>query len=291
MCILIFGSGSFLGKAFFEYTTEKNIQVYGTSEYIKNNEKIFITDYTTMSLLDILNKTKPLKIYDFKTNLVSSNAEDFKEKNNEVKFTNNIVSAISEHSKNITLNKINLISTNYLDDNTNFKNLDHPYLKAKKIQETTYQSLNKHSIHVNIFRPPSVVGVGDLNFSRLIPYFVTTQLLKKQTILNSFPENVKEFITIDTFNKNLIEEKLDFPSITYSNEELTNLLLKLLDKHGIKTGHVSWKSNKEKLKKIKPKKNTNENRLAFENQLDKTVEWYINNLDLVKNQFKKITKF
>ena len=62
----------------------------------------------------------------------------------------------------------------------------------------------------NIMRPPTVVGKNDLNFSRLVPFYITTQLLNQETVLNSNPQNIKEFISTNTLNENLITDNNKF---------------------------------------------------------------------------------
>ena len=80
-----------LGRSLFEFLENTNITVAGTSEYITDKKNIFKTDYSIKSISNILKKTSPSVVYDFKTSLVSSNETDFNNQVQNVDFTKNIL--------------------------------------------------------------------------------------------------------------------------------------------------------------------------------------------------------
>ena len=271
-----------MGRSLFEFLENTNITVAGTSEYIADKKNIFKTDYSIKSISHILNKTSPSVVYDFKTSLVSSNETDFNNQVQNVDFTKNIISSLTKYLESNRIKKINLISTNYLSDNSRIEDLKHPYLIQKKQQELSYLVLKDFDVVLNIMRPPTVVGKNDLNFSRLVPFYITTQLLDQETVLNSNPQNIKEFISTKTLNENLItDEVINFESVSYTNGEMIDLLNHLIQKNGCKTGKVTWKNKNDKLTTLDHKTNE-EHKLKFENELNQTVKWYIENIEFVK---------
>ena len=121
-------------------------------------------------------------------------------------FTKNIISSLTKYLESNRIKKFNQYQLfKWQLKNWRFK---HPYLIQKKQQELSYLVLKDFDVALNIMRPPTVVGKNDLNFSRLVPFYITTQLLDQETVLNSNPQNIKEFISTKTLNENLITDEV-----------------------------------------------------------------------------------
>ena len=158
MKYLILGSRSFLGSSFTRYLNEKNINVLSMSSENSKN-------YSRITIENKIKTFKPNKIFDFRFPLVSSNDELFKQIDinqffkNQLEFIK-IINKLDEEIPDIFL----ISSTNI----TRKKNL---YTSYKKKQEDVYKKNILNKGKVKIMRLDSVLGEGDTNTNRLVPYF------------------------------------------------------------------------------------------------------------------------
>lgn len=280
MKYLIVGSGSFLGNNFYDYLKSKNIDVYGISE--SNKKKDFINlNYDSNEIKKIINKLKPDYIFDFKTHLVSSNMNHYKISFDEmVKKTNNLVKAYKE----IELKKINiiLISTNLL--NYQITN-NHPYLRLKSYQEEKYKEIKQNII--SVVRIPNIIGIGDINFSRLIPYCMGSYLSRKSIDLNSTQDSTREYIFMSDFFDCLFSANYLFnQKVVLTNNQIIELLNCSLVFFKKEMLNVSWGKavnlNILNNTKLIPENLDNQGLTLKFNQI---VKWYLDNKNYVINEF------
>lgn len=286
MSYLLIGAGSYLGRNFFEYLKTKENKVYGISEF-SDKEDVFKTDYSLNDLEKIINKVKPNHIFDFKTYLVSSNADYFNKDFNKMTYsTNNIINAY----KNSDINNINinLISTKLL--NFDFKK-NHPYLKIKSYQEENYKKIKDNKIR--ILRIPNVIGPKDINFTRLIPFCFGSYLSNLDINLNSKETSQREYIFLDDlFEKLYNSDYLFEDSVVLSNFEILNLInssLSSLEKPQLK---VSWNNAPEtNLIDVNNLKKREVNNDYLNTLFNEITNWYMTNSSYVKTYFGKFIKY
>lgn len=280
MSNLVLGSGSFLGNSFLKFLENRQEKVFGASSYhIENSDNILITDYSFEAIENIIYKIKPRFIFDFKSPIVSSDKESYANKTIEqfVEPTKNIVNCL----KNIKSfnSHVTLISSNLLN---NKKYSEHPYVKIKSEQERLYLGLNNKFLKKNILRIPAVIGIGDLNFNRLLPFIMGNYLLNKEIQLNSNKETVREYITIHQLFELLIlrSETFEF-SYSYTNNQIVDQISSILKEKGLEKLKLNW-NNKVNNNEINKSQSMD---VSFKNNLENVVEWYLENSDYVKKSF------
>lgn len=282
MKYLIFGTGSYLGRIFFEYLKSKKIDAYGVSKFSKNKDLIF-TDYSTDHLSEIIKQVNPDFIFDFKTYLVSSNEVYFNESFNKmVESSTNIINAYNiAEVKDIS---INLISTSLLNYNIS---TNHPYLKIKNYQEKIYKSIKDNK--VSILRIPNIIGEEDVNFKRLIPFCFGSYISNKEIKLNSQPTSLREYIFKDKLLDMLYKStELFDDNIVLSNFEVIEQINNSLNYFDRPPFKIKWGNNSfnNKLHKNNLKiDNINLNDLKVD--FNRITWWYLENSKYVKNQFEK----
>ena len=281
MSHLIIGAGSFLGEAYFDYLKTKNIKVSGISEY-KSKKGIINSSYKCNEVKEIINQVMPENIYDFKTFLVSSNPENFD--NNFTKMinaTDNIVKAYEESG--IKKVNINLISTKLL---VSMKDNDHPYLKIKSHQEEKYREIKENNILIH--QVPNVLGFGDLNFTRLIPFCLGNYVLGQKINLNSSQESKREYIFMDDFieslNTSIFQNK---NSIILTNNQVIKLINQSLSHFDKQPLEISW--NNANYLDTFGDVTLESSKINYENlneKFNEIIKWYLINSEEVKNNYK-----
>jgi len=193
---LVLGAGSFLGSSFLNSMKQLNYEIYGISNY-QNDKFIVKSNYSLDSLNQILHDIDPDVIYDFKLSKVSSNQNDFND-SFEIMFKSNqnIINSLKKFNKKIDLH---LISTSKLNNNLESP---HPYLMLKKSQEFLYKKEFSESTNLYIHRVENVIGKGDLNFSRILPFFFGSSLVNKEVKFSSLSSFKRNYLTIEQFNDN-----------------------------------------------------------------------------------------
>ena len=174
---------------------------------------------------------------------------------------------------------VTLISSNLLN---NKKYSEHPYVKIKSEQERLYLGLNNKFLKKNILRIPAVIGIGDLNFNRLLPFIMGNYLLNKEIQLNSNKETVREYITIHQLFELLIlrSEIFEF-SYSYTNNQIVDQISSILKEKGLEKLKLNW-NNKVNNNEINKSQSMD---VSFKNNLENIVEWYLENSDYVKKSF------
>lgn len=282
MKYLIIGTGSYLGRSFFEYLKSKKIDVYGVTKYSKKKDLI-ISDYSADHISQIIKNVKPDCIFDFKTYLVSSNEVYFNESFNKmVESSLNLINAYNIAELKDT--SINLISTSLLNSKTTF---NHPYLKIKLFQEKIYKTIKYNK--VSIFRIPNVIGKEDINFTRLIPYCFGSYISNREIKLNSKPTSLREYILKDKLLDMLYNStEVSKNNFVLSNFEVINLINTSLNYFEKPSLEIYWGNNS--IDNILDKNNLKKENLNLKNlkmDFNKITQWYIENSKFVKYQFDK----
>ncbi len=284
MTNLIIGAGSYLGTSFFNYLLQEGEPVYGITESEPFNEKIYKSSYEVQQLQEIINETRPVNIYDFKTYKVSSNKLHFTSGLDEmIRPTSRIIKSLESTSS--TIKNVYLLSTVLLNEN---KNSTHPYLKLKYLQENLYKKLaNENYFNYSCFRIPNVLGENDMNFSRLVPYIMANYIVKKPILLNSKKDVSREYVLIENLNKNLKDGNIEnLETICLSNEDLVAYIDLSLEKLDLECTNISWGNNKsvdEFISKTQSKNNINKD--IFEKRIYEIVKEYIYKSDLVSKKY------
>lgn len=285
---LIFGAGSYLGSSFLNYLIKSNVEAYGLSEHL-NDKNLIKTNYKLEALSQIISQYTPNKIYDFKTFKVSSNSNHFDKKIDDMfEKNNNIITSLkNEYYKDLELILISTRLLNYSE------NSSHPYIKIKMFQEKTYSNLQNDGINAKILRLPNVLGPGDLNFSRLIPFCIGSYFVNQKILLNSSELVLREYVYLDEaldFIKNSkISEKKVF---TLTNGEVINLLNKVFLEKKLLKVEVDWNTNPhlDVLNSKIIKSNININQQTLTKYFHNIVDWYLDNKDSVIRMFNFYVK-
>lgn len=280
MRTLIFGAGSYLGRNLLIELKKTKQPVLGLSANRKNSSTI-VTDYSKNNLIKIVNEFMPDRIFDFKTYTVSSDESSYPK--DYIKYTlinKSIIDALNESLLENTI--VNLISTKLLDND--IKSL-HPYLKIKKKQEEYYFSFLDERFSLNIFRVPNVLGNGDLNFSRIIPFFFGNYLIGQKNIkFNSKSTNLRKYIFLNELIRNLKLNKIDFDiSLVSTNQNLINFFINLIKKQKLYIPEIIWKNNETDLDKIVT---TSMEDLHNIENLKNIFNWYLSNKKQVVKSYK-----
>ena len=258
---LILGGRSFLGnhfKKFLETKFESNLVFtdINTNRYSRSNIEKKIYEY------------KPEKLIDFKFPKVSSNDKDFpiiKSKDNFFKPQINLIKVINEMKTPVE--KILLISTA-----GNRQNL---YTQLKREQEVIYKNNLINKSILSILRLNTVFGPGDLNFSRIIPFYFQSILQSKKVEFNINGNKKGKFIYIDDAMDLIYKESnrltFDDRSFVVSYKNLIETLMHVVFNDFNYVHKVSWNNS-----------NLDPN-IRFKNEtildnLRKTAEWYYKNL-------------
>lgn len=150
--ILLTGASSFLGSSFSNYLLDKNIQHIKLSSIINQNA------YTLNNLRKIFEKNRISNVVDFYFPKVSSINSDLRNINFDFTLQENIIYLFNERKDFKTF----LISTTKKDNSI--------YSQKKKEQENLYNRIIPKD-YLEIFYTNNIFGPGDVNFSRLIPFF------------------------------------------------------------------------------------------------------------------------
>ena len=283
MTYLIIGSNSFLGNSLFDYLRKKNQNVFGISSNKKLKKFIFST-YSSHDIEEIIFKIKPSIIFDFKTYKVSNNANHYDKSLDEmISVTENIIKAYEK----IKYDKvsINLISTKLLDYNPS---TNHPYLNIKYNQENKYKSIKSKNLNIEIKRIPNVLGIGDLNFTRLVPFCYLNYILDRRVVLNSNQEARREYTFLDNFLHNIDNSIKDNKNFILSNSEIINYMNASMDVLNKKYLEVEWEKATHLDSFISCDSNNDEIlQKDILNNFVNITRWYLNNKNKVKDYYLK----
>ena len=261
MKYLILGGRSYLGRSFSEFLKKNKHQVITLNEANSSN-------YSNNVLKEVLKKENPQKIVDFKFPIVSSNDEDFNNINlDEITSTQKrLIEALDQSPDNTS--DLYLISTLNINKRKNI------YTKYKKKQEDYYKTKLPRKNKLKILRLENVLGQGDINTNRLVPYFFSKVFANKLLNLNINSRKKGEYIFIEDCNKYIFNTSLDKTykknafSTTYKN--LIFRLSSILEYEYNFYHDVFWNNQKIINKKVNKTDKTNQN-------LIKLTNWYIEN--------------
>jgi hypothetical protein len=261
MKYLILGGRSFLGRSFYYFLKKNRIHAKLLHEENSNF-------YSPISLKNIIKKERPQKIVDFKFPIVSSNDEDFK--NIDLKAFSNTQEALIE-----SLNQLPEISTElFLVSSINIKNRKNIYTKNKKKQEDYYKKYLPENNKFKIIRLENVLGQGDLNTYRLVPFFFTKVFQNESFSLNIDSNKKGLYIFIDDCNKYLYNTSINKSyrknifNITY--KELIFRLSSILEFEFEVNHKILWNGKKIINNKI-------DQRAKFNQNLIELTGWYLKN--------------
>ncbi len=258
MKYLLLGSRSFLGASYSKYLSEKKIQVLSLSQINSQN-------YSKNFIEKSIDSFKPSKIYDFRFPLVSSNDELYKKINTKDFFKTQIefIDVINNLSKNVP--EIYLISSSNI---TKKKNV---YTSLKKKQEDIYKKNLLNNKKLRILRLNAVLGEGDLNVNRLIPYFFKSIFVHNYVNLEinsnsignfSFVGDTNEYLYSHTVNKQK-NFKVKYKILIYTLSDILKSKYKLYHQ-------VDW-NKKDLLSNSLNKSDT------FYANLENMTDWYYQN--------------
>ena len=261
MKYLILGSRSFLGSSFTRYLNEKNINVLSMSSENSKN-------YSRITIENKIKTYKPNKIFDFRFPLVSSNDELFKQVDinqffkNQLEFIK-IINKLDEEIPDI-----------FLISSTNIKRKKNLYTSYKKEQEDVYKKniLNKGT--VKIMRLDSVLGEGDTNTNRLVPYFYKSIFTKKYVNFNINSNSIGRFSFINDINEYLYQQssnkKINNNQFKVKYKILIHTLSTILSEKYIFNHRVDW-NNKNLSSDLLSKEN------KYYDKLENMTDWYFKN--------------
>ncbi len=258
---LILGGRSYLGNQFKKFL-DKNFE----SNFVLTD--INTDRYSRSNIQKMINEFKPEKLIDFKFPKVSSNDKDFptiKNKDNFFKPQNNLIKVVNEIKTPVE--KILLISTA-----GNRQNL---YTQLKREQEVLYKNKLINKSILSVLRLNTVFGPGDLNFSRIIPFYFQSILQSKKVEFKINGNKKGKFIFIDDA-MNLIHKEsnsltFDDRSFVVSYKYLIETLMHVVCNDFNYIHKVSW-NNSTLVPNIRFK---NE---IITNNLRTTADWYFKNL-------------
>lgn len=266
MKYMILGGRSYLGKSCSQFLTKNNKKVILLNEY--NSDF-----YSPKKLKDILIKEKPNKIIDFKFPIVSSKDEDFNDINLETILSTQerIVESLNELPENNA--DLYLISTININKRKNI------YSKFKKKQEDFYKTFLLEKNNFKILRLENVLGPGDVNTNRLVPYFFAQVFDNKRLSLNINSSKKGTYIFIEDCNKYILNTSLNRNysktvfSLTY--KDLIFRLSSILEFEYDINHKVLWNGQNIINKKIDKRDRTNRN-------LIKLTDWYLKNKERLR---------
>ena len=261
MKYLILGSRSFLGASFVKYLIEKNVNVLSLSSENSKN-------YSRKIIENKIKIFKPNKIFDFRFPLVASNDELFKEVDVNQFFKNQL-----EFIK--TINKLNEENSDiFLISSTNIARKKNLYTFHKKKQEDLYKKNISNKGKVKILRLDSVLGAGDTNTNRLVPYFYKSIFTKKYINLNINSNSIGRFSFIHDTNEYLYQQSLnkiiDNCQFKVKYKILIHTLSTILNEKYIFNHRVDW--NNKSLSSLPLSKENN-----YYDKLENMTDWYFNN--------------
>ncbi len=250
--VLVLGSNSFFAKNIVSKILFKKIycvQKKKTYRHSKKNVKYYYFDLLDQRKLKIIIN---LRNYD-KIIICASN------NNNSSNLNKNNINIFSQNTC-ILLNVLENIKYKKKVEVINFSSTE-----IKKKKETIYSISKKvNYILCNFYKTnynlkiknlilPNVFGENDLNFERIIPFFVKNIILKKKIFIKKKEKKIK-FIYIDDLLKVLVDEK-----------KLTNTYFITVNK--LKTKILNLINLKKNLQKDYFKE-------LFDFNLYKTINWY-----------------
>ena len=258
--ILLTGASSFLGSSFSNYLLDKNIQHIKLSSIINQNA------YTLNNLRKIFEKNRISNVVDFYFPKVSSINSDLRNINFDFTLQKNIIYLFNERKDFKTF----LISTTKKDNSI--------YSQKKKEQENLYNRIIPKD-YLEIFYTNNIFGPGDVNLSRLIPFFFKSIIKNNKVEFYSDGSAIKEFIYVDEFNNSLLNQLNDSEFANSEKLEIKVSSFISLFSHDILSRYnidheIKWKDDKKNMY------------FDFNNytknyhQISKTTDWYI-------NEFKK----
>ena len=186
MNIVIFGGGSFLGSSFLNYLKINNEHSVLNISSLKQKNA-----YSIENLTNLLSKYKPDVIIDYKFLDVGASDDFYKDLSYEYIFSPqlNLINVLEKLKINP---KLFIISTNLIDRKT----IKNNYIELKKKHEDLYKSTKKLK-NINILRFDSILGYGDFNDNRLIPFFFK-KISKNQFV--EFKSSGEEHMKISLVN-------------------------------------------------------------------------------------------
>lgn len=174
-----------------------------------------------------------------------------------------------------------------------------PYDVSKSTSDLICQSYSKsYGLKIGIIRSGNIYGPCDLNFHRLIPDLIIKGLNKKKFLFRSNGKAKRDYIYVDDVAKGYIKLMI---KMTFSKKNLfiynigsknnfsaLQVLEKINSKLNIGKNFSIESNSKIEIKdqnlnfnKIKKDLNWNE-KISFDNGLNKTIKWYINNFKYFK---------
>lgn len=265
MKYLILGSRSYLGNSFSHYLEDNMIHSLNLNEINSNF-------YSTNILKNFILEYNPHKIVDFKFPIVTSNDDDFKEIDlkNLLKTQENFIEAINS----IPTNKSDI----YLISSANIYSRKNIYTTYKKNQEDYYKQFLYKKNKLNIIRLENVLGQGDTNKNRLVPYFFCKVLEDRQIKIEIHPRKKGKYQFLEESNKYILNYTLNQKSmkkefsITY--KDLINRFSSILIYEFDYYHKVFWNNKILIAKHLDKRDKTNQ-------YLIKVTSWYLNNRDII----------
>lgn len=176
----------------------------------------------------------------------------------------------------------------------------YPYDVSKTCTDLISQSFaHSFDLPVSIVRSANVFGIGDLNLSRIIPGTILSILKNDDPIIRSDGTPIREFIFTDDVVEGylLLAEQIDKAkgeAFNFGTDtpikmlDLVNLILKLMGKENKLKPKILLK---EKIKNEIDAQYLSSNKIneklkwsaktSLDEGLNKTIEWYKRNLDLI----------
>ena len=282
---LIIGAGSYLGKNYLDYLLKKKLTAYGVSSFYESDNIFKITNLND-NLIDLINSVKPDIIFDFKLQRVSSNKDHYPSDLKELIIDNKKVATQIKkfNKKNL---EVHLISTSKLN---NIEEINHPYLNLKKEQELHYLDLFGGEDNLTIHRVENVIGFGDFNFSRILPYNFGSIFKNGNIVLNSNKNITRNYLTIENFMQNLLnfvvknEKDINDRAFTLKNFELLDIANSFIESKTNKNINIKWLNEVDYLSSPNPVLKITK----FDVQkIKKISKWYWNNRVEVLNKFEQ----
>jgi hypothetical protein len=233
--ILIIGANSFIAKNYVNFSKfKKRAFSISTKDLIDSKGK-----FNFKKIKKIFKNNSIKTIINFTSNNNNSSSESI----NDSKI---ILDNINFHLEILELIKNKKILIIYFDSFEKFKNKNSSYKVSKKILESVYKFYQKkYKLNVKKILLPTIIGVNDLNFNRLVPYILKQILNNKKVIIKkqkkiifTFVENVvskidniisnsKKKFLMKKYNKKVNYIYSEFKKIHQNKQYKNNKLFKI----------------------------------------------------------------
>lgn len=251
--VLVLGSNSFIAKNIISKIPFKKIYCVQKKKTYRHNAKNL--KYYYFDLLDQRKLKNIINLRDYDKIIICASNN-----NNSSNLNKNNIDIFSQNAC-ILLNVLENIKYKKKVEVINFSSTE---IKKKKetiysiSKKTNYMICNFYKTNYNLkiknLILPNVFGDNDINFKRIIPFFVKSIILKKKIFIKKKKKKIK-FIYIDDLLKVLVDDK----------KKLSNTYFISVNKLKIKI-----------LNLINLKKNLQEHNFKelFDFNLYKTIDWY-----------------